>query len=99
MNAVYDRVTELLIEKFGVPAEDIAVDATFEELDLDSLDLVEFALAAEEDLGVRITDDEAEELATLGDAVALLERKGAAGGTKQDAPAAAGGSAGGAAVS
>jgi acyl carrier protein len=79
MNAVYDKVTTLLIDKFGVPAEDIRLEASFDELDLDSLDLVEFALAAEEDLGVRITDDEAEELTTLGDAVALLERKGASG--------------------
>jgi acyl carrier protein len=86
MTPVYDRVTDLLISKFGVPAEDIRLDATFDDLDLDSLDLVEFALAAEEDLGVRISDDEAEELDTLGDAVALLERKGATGA----APAAAG---------
>jgi acyl carrier protein len=82
MTPLYDRVTTLLIDKFGVPAEDIAPDATFDELDLDSLDLVEFALAAEEDLGVRITDDEAEELQTLGDAVSLLERKGAGSGAE-----------------
>lgn len=77
MSAVYDRVKELLVDKFGVPEDEIRPDATFEELDLDSLDLVEFALAAEEDLGVRISDDEAEDLSTLADAVALLESKGA----------------------
>jgi len=77
MNAIFDRVSELLVEKFGVPAEQISPEATFEDLDLDSLDLVEFALAAEEDLGVRITDDEAAELETLADTVTLLEQKGA----------------------
>ena len=77
MSPLYDRVKELLVDKFGVPAEDIRADATFDELDLDSLDLVEFALAAEEELGVRISDEEAEDLETLGDAVALLEAKGA----------------------
>ena len=77
MNAIFDRVSELLVSKFGVPAEQIKPEATFEDLDLDSLDLVEFALAAEEDLGVRITDDEAAELETLADTVALLEQKGA----------------------
>ncbi|MGM0819496.1 MAG: phosphopantetheine-binding protein, partial [Actinomycetota bacterium] len=46
-------------------------------LDLDSLDLVEFALAAEEELGVRISDEEAEQLETLADTVKLLEEKGA----------------------
>jgi acyl carrier protein len=77
MSPIYDRVKNLLVDKFGVPADDITPEATFEDLDLDSLDLVEFALAAEEDLGVRITDDEAADLKTLSDTVALLEAKGA----------------------
>jgi acyl carrier protein len=77
MNAVFDRVKELLVDKFGVPADDITPAATFEDLDLDSLDLVEFALAAEEEMGVRITDEEAEDLQTLDDTVKLLESKGA----------------------
>ncbi len=77
MSPVYDRVKELLIEKFGVPADDITPQSTFEAMDLDSLDLVEFALAAEEDLGVRISDEEAEQLTTLEDTVTLLEAKGA----------------------
>ena len=77
MSAVYDRVVELLTDKFGVPAADISRQAMFEDLDLDSLDLVEFALAAEEELGVRISDEEAAELETLDDTVKLLESKGA----------------------
>jgi acyl carrier protein len=77
MSAVYDRVKELLVDKFGVPEDDISRTATFEDLDLDSLDLVEFALAAEEEMGVRISDEEAEQLETLDDTVKLLESKGA----------------------
>jgi acyl carrier protein len=77
MSAVFTRVSALLVDKFGVPSEDISAEATFEDLDLDSLDLVEFSLACEEELGVRIEDEEAESLETLGDAVALLEQKGA----------------------
>lgn len=77
MTAVYDRVKTLLVDKFGVPEDDISPEATFEDLDLDSLDLVEFALAAEEELGVRITDEEAEDLENLQDTVKLLESKGA----------------------
>ena len=76
MTATYDRVAALLSDRLGVPADDISAEATFEELDLDSLDLVEFALGAEEEFGVRIADEEAEELKTVGDAVALLETKG-----------------------
>ncbi len=77
MSAVYDRVKELLVEKFGVSADDVTPEATFADLDLDSLDLVEFALAAEEEMGVRISDEEAEQLETLDDTVTLLEAKGA----------------------
>jgi acyl carrier protein len=77
MSTVYDRVAALLTDKFGVPADALRPEATFDELDLDSLDLVEFAMTAEEELGVRITDDEAAELSTLGETVALLESKGA----------------------
>lgn len=77
MTAVYDRVKDLLVDKFGVPEEDVSPEATFDSLDLDSLDLVEFSLAAEEELGVRISDEEAEDLETLADTVKLLESKGA----------------------
>ena len=77
MATVYDKVKELLVDKFGVEEEEVSPEATFEDLDLDSLDLVEFALAAEDELGVRITDEEAEQLETLDDTVKLLEEKGA----------------------
>ncbi len=79
-STVYERVSTILVENFGVEADKISADATFEDLDLDSLDLVEFSLAAEEELGVRIEDEEAEALGTLGDAVKLLEDKGATPG-------------------
>lgn len=77
MSAVYDRVAQLLNEEFGVPTEQISAETTFEELDLDSLDLVEFAMAADDAFGVQIADDEAEQLKSVGDVVALLESKGA----------------------
>lgn len=74
---VYERVKTLLVDKFGVAESEISLDATYENLDLDSLDLVEFALAAEEELGVSISDEEAEGLETVRDTVSLLEQKGA----------------------
>jgi acyl carrier protein len=80
VSPIYTRVKALLVDKFGIDDDQVTPESTFEELDLDSLDLVEFALAAEEELGVRITDEEAEKLETLSDTVALLESKGAKGG-------------------
>ena len=75
MSATYERISTLLVDRLGVESDDITVEATFAELDLDSLDLVEFALGAEETFGVKISDDEAEQLRTIGDAVALLDAK------------------------
>ena len=77
MSALYEKVKTLLVDKFGVDESEVSMEASFEDLDLDSLDLVEFALAAEEELGVRISDEEAEQLETLADTVKLLEEKGA----------------------
>ena len=76
-DTVYDKVATMLTENFGVPAEDLSADATFEDLELDSLDLVEFTQACQNEFGVKIEDDEAEQLHTLGDSVKLLESKGA----------------------
>lgn len=75
--SVSQRLNTLLVDRFAVPADALAPDVTFEQLDLDSLDLVDLALAAEEEFGVRITDDEAEQLKTVNDAATLIEAKGA----------------------
>jgi acyl carrier protein len=77
MSPVYNRVVELLTGQFGVAESAIAPEATLEDLDLDSLDVVEFSMVAEEELGVPISDEEAENLVTLDDSVKLLEGKGA----------------------
>ncbi len=74
---LYDKIAALLADKFGVAESDLSPTATFEDLDLDSLDLVEFAMTIQDELGVELTDDEAAELDTLDDAVKLLASKGA----------------------
>ena len=75
--SVYTKIVALLDDKFGIAADEVTETTTFEELDLDSLDLVEFSMASEDELGVKIEDEEAAELKTVGDAVKLLESKGA----------------------
>jgi acyl carrier protein len=72
---VYTTVERILVETFRVPAEDVQPDATVESLDLDSLDLVELTLAIEEELGVKIEDDELEGITTVRDAVDLVAAK------------------------
>jgi acyl carrier protein len=74
---LFDRVSTVLVDTFRVPPEQLTPATTLTELDLDSLDLVEFAMVVEEQLGVKITDTEAEGLGTLAEVVSLLEVKGA----------------------
>lgn len=68
---VEDVVVEALVE-LGVDRAAIDREATFESLDVDSLDLVELTQVVEERLGVEIRGDEAKELATVGAAVDLI---------------------------
>jgi acyl carrier protein len=65
------RVIEALAS-FGPDASQITREATFEELDVDSLDLVELAQIVEDEYGVVLKGEDMKELKTVGDAVELI---------------------------
>ncbi|MCW2953168.1 MAG: phosphopantetheine-binding protein [Conexibacter sp.] len=69
--AVEARVVEALAS-FGPDADQVTRDATFEELDIDSLDLVELAQIVEDDYGVELKGDDMKSLKTVGDAIDLV---------------------------
>ena len=83
MPTVYERVKSVVIDKLGVDEADVNEDASFvENLNADSLDLVELIMAFEEefttdDNPVEISDDDAGNIATIKDAVAYLKEHGA----------------------
>ena len=59
----------------GVAADDVQPDKSFtDDLDVDSLSMVEIVVAAEEKFGVRIPDDQVKNLKTVGDAVSFIEK-------------------------
>lgn len=69
---------EIVEEVAGVPASDIELGKNFtEDLDVDSLSMVEVVVAAEERFGVKIPDDQVSELATVGDAVNFIVKASA----------------------
>lgn len=72
---MYETVKSLLTNEFKISADQIAPDSTLEDLGLDSLASVEFALALERGIGVEITDDEVVELERLDRIVELVERR------------------------
>lgn len=68
---VHARVVEA-ITSFGPDPDAITRDATFEDLDIDSLDLVELAQIVEEEYGVELKSDDMKKLKTVGDAVDMV---------------------------
>src|SRR5512133_2474319 len=68
-------LADIVNEVAGIPADDVQVDKSFvDDLDVDSLSMVEVVVAAEEKFDVKIPDDEVKNLKTVGDAVAFIER-------------------------
>ena len=68
-------LAEIVNEIAGVPAADVQLDKSFtDDLDIDSLSMVEVVVAAEEKFDVKIPDDEVKNLATVGDAVSYIEK-------------------------
>jgi acyl carrier protein len=76
MAGVEERVKSIIVEQLGVDAEEVTLDASFvEDLGADSLDTVELIMAFEEEFGVEISDDEAEKIRKVRDAIDYIDKR------------------------
>jgi acyl carrier protein len=73
---IEDTVKSIIVDKLGVDGADVTPDASFtNDLGADSLDTVELIMEFEKEFDLTIPDEEAEDIATVGDAVDYLEEK------------------------
>ncbi len=74
-NDIFERVKAIIVEQLGADEEKVIPEARFrEDLEADSLDLVELIMAFEEEFGGEIADNEAQGITTVGEAVAYIEK-------------------------
>ena len=71
---IFNKIKDMIADNFDVDKDKITEDTNFmNDLDADSIDLVEFILQLEDEFGAEIPDDEAEKIKTIGDAVSYIK--------------------------
>lgn len=76
MEVSQDKIKQIIADQLGVKKEEVTDNAKFvDDLGADSLDTVELVMALEEEFGIEIPDEDAEKLATVGDALRYIEEK------------------------
>lgn len=71
---ILNKVKEIISEQFNIDEDDLELDTSFrDDLNADSLDLVELVMGLEDEFGLEIGDDEVESIKTIGDAVDFIK--------------------------
>ena len=74
---IFEKLAALIAEQFNVDADSITMDTSFtDDLNADSVDIVDLSMALEEEFGTEIPSEDLEKLATVGDVMEYLENKG-----------------------
>ena len=74
MASVEEKVKHIIVEQLGVDADEVKAEASFvDDLGADSLDVVELVMALEEEFGLEISDEDAEKLRTVQQAIEYIE--------------------------
>ena len=76
MSDVFERTKDIIVELLGVDSDKVTMESNFrDDLEADSLDLVELIMAFEEEFGAEISDDEAQKITTVGEAVVYIKER------------------------
>lgn len=73
-NTVFDRLKKIIVDQLGVDESEVVITASFvDDLNADSLDLVELIMSLEEEFKLQISDADAEKITTVGEAQEYIE--------------------------
>ncbi len=73
---IFDKLKELVVDQLGVEEDEVTMEATMQDdLGADSLDLVDLVMSVEEELGVKVADEDLEKIKTVGDIVNYIEER------------------------
>jgi acyl carrier protein len=76
MDEVFEKIRDIIVEQLGVDEDNVKMESRFkEDLEADSLDLVELIMAFEDEFGGEISDEEAQQIKTVGQAVQYLQSR------------------------
>ena len=76
MSDVLERVTKIVVDRLGVEESEVKPEASFkDDLGADSLDVVELVMELEDEFDMEISDDDAEKIVTVGDAVNYISNR------------------------
>mgnify|MGYP003418166874 CR=1 FL=1 len=74
MSDVLEKVSKIIVDRLGVDESEVTLEASFkDDLGADSLDVVELVMELEDEFGMEISDEDAEKISTVGDAVNYIE--------------------------
>jgi acyl carrier protein len=76
MSEIREKIVSIIVDKLGVESSEVTLEASFtNDLGADSLDTVELIMEFEKEFNIAIPDDQAEKIATVGDAIRYIEEK------------------------
>lgn len=76
MSDIFNRVKQIIVDRLGVDESEVTLEASFkDDLNADSLDVVELVMELEDEFDMEISDEDAEKITTVGEAVKYIESK------------------------
>jgi acyl carrier protein len=71
----FEKIKSIVVDQLGVDADEVTLETSFEDLNADSLDVVELVMALEEEFDIEIPDEDAEKIRSIGAAVEYIKAK------------------------